>query len=82
MSDTSKYTKWNNRPRMTPDEFAEWQKAWHAREVAEQYGLKLVTQGIIGRIHDELIVDESEMKLGTSFDKWFLGQLKISAEEL
>jgi hypothetical protein len=80
--DTNRYPEWNARPRMTPNEFAEWQAAWHAREQSERYGLQMVTQKIVGRIHDELIVDASEMRLGTDFDKWFLGQLKSSAEGL
>ena len=80
--DTSKYDQWNARPRMTPDEFIAWQAEWRSRELKEQYGLQCVTRRIIGQIHDELIVDASEMTLGTPFDVWFLGQLKISAEGL
>ena len=79
MSETHKYDRWNARPRMTPEEFAEWQRKWHERELKEQYGLQCVTSRVLGQIQDETLV---KMKLGTDFDKWFLGQLKISAEGL
>lgn len=82
MSETHKYDRWNARPRTTPEEFAEWQRKWGERELKEQYGLQLVTHKIIGRIHDELIIEADEKFLGTDFDRWFLGQLKISAEGL
>jgi hypothetical protein len=83
--DTSRYDEWNARRaslRLTPQEFEEWQAAIRAGEVAAQYGLKLITSKVIGQIHDELIIDADERFLGSDFDKWFLGQLKISAEGL
>ena len=82
MTDWKKFPEWNARPQMTPEEFAKWQAAWQARELAEQYGLQCVTRKIIGAIHDELIIPADELSLGNDFDKWFLGQLKISAEDL
>lgn len=79
MSETHKYDQWNARPRMTADEFAAWQKAWHERELKEQRSLTELAQRALATIHDETVV---EMKLGTDFDKWFLGQLRISTEGL
>lgn len=78
----SKYGEWNARPRMTPEEFAEWQRAWHEREQAELKRFQLVSRKVIGQIHDEMVEEKSEMRLGTPFDVWFLGQLHISAEGL
>jgi len=83
--DTSRYDEWNARRanfRLTPQEFDEWQAAIRAGEIAAQYWLKLITGKIIGQIHDELIIPVDEKFLGSDFDKWFLGQLKISAEGL
>jgi hypothetical protein len=79
---TENYDRWNARPRMTAEGFAEWQRQWHAREAKEQQGLQVVVGKIIGSIHDEMIISVDERLLGNDFDKWFLGQLKISAEGL
>lgn len=78
----SRYDEWNARPRMTADEFAAWQKAWRERELMEQRGFQHVTTKLLGQIQDETIIEDAEKFLGTDFDKWFLGQLHISAEGL
>ena len=75
---TERYDEWNRRPKMKPQEFATWQEEWHARERAENLGMKF----LCSRKLSEQLKSDPIPVLGTPIDIWFLKSCGISTEGL